>query len=392
MSRPRLTIGTYGEITTRRRPNGRVEARTRYRDWDGATRLVQASGESAAGAIHALKAKCVDRNLIAPSAGSLTPDSPFPALVDYWLEDIDLEDRLAPATRSLYERDMRTLVLPAFKDLTLREIGVARCDQFLKRLAKESYSKAKHARVALRLALALAVRHEVLLRNPIDHVARLHRDAHVPDSFTAEEVTAIRAAIAFWESGREISASKPGPKPDGQLGAIIELMLGTSARIGEVLAIRRRDVDLDVPSVRITGTIVSVKGEPTVRQDHPKTARSRRTVRLPSFAVEAAARRLKALNSIDPDALLFASREGTPLTTNNVRRQLRHVMGLAGIEGVTPHKFRRTVATAVNAGAGVELAAELLGHTDPAITIKHYIRRNESVDPTTARLLEQAFG
>jgi hypothetical protein len=30
-----------------------------------------------------------------------------------------------------------------------------------------------------------------------------------------------------------------GPKPDGQLGAIIEVMLGTSARIGEVLAIRR---------------------------------------------------------------------------------------------------------------------------------------------------------
>jgi hypothetical protein len=30
------------------------------------------------------------------------------------------------------------------------------------------------------------------------------------------------------------------PKPDGQLGAIVEVMLGTSARIGDVLAIRRR--------------------------------------------------------------------------------------------------------------------------------------------------------
>ena len=40
-----------------------------------------------------------------------------------------------------------------------------------------------------------------------------------------------------------------------------------------------------------------------------------------------------------PDALLFCSRGGTPLATNNVRRQLRHVMNLAGIEGVTPHKF-----------------------------------------------------
>ncbi len=388
MSRPRLTIGTYGEITTRRRPSGRIEARARYRDWDGATRLVQARGDTAAAATHALKAKCVDRNLIAPSAGSLTADSPFPDLVAYWLEDIDLEDRLATATRQLYERDMRTLVLPVFKDLTLREIGVARCDLFLKRLAKDSYSKAKHARVVLRLALALAVRHEVLLRNPVDHVARLHRDVRMPDAFTSEEITAIRGTIAYWEAGRDVS----GPKPDGQLGAIIELMLGTSARIGEVLAIRRRDIDLSVPSVRITGTIVSPKGEPTTRQDHPKTARSRRTIRLPGFAATAVQRRMKLLNTIDPDALLFCSREGTPLTTNNVRRQLRHVMNLAGIEGVTPHKFRRTVATAINESAGVELASQLLGHTDPAITIKHYIRRNETVDPTTAVLLEKAFG
>ena len=54
--------------------------------------------------------------------------------------------------------------------------------------------------------------------------------------------------------------------------------------------------------------------------------------------------------------------------TNNVRRQLRHVMDLAGITGVTPHMFRRSVATAINEHAGIELAAELLGHTDPKIT------------------------
>ena len=79
------------------------------------------------------------------------------------------------------------------------------------------------------------------------------------------------------------------------------------------------------------------------------------------------------------------------MTTNNVRRQLRHVMDLAGITGVTPHMFRRTVATAINEHAGVELAAELLGHTDPKITVQHYIRRSEMVNPATAELLDRAF-
>jgi len=66
-------------------------------------------------------------------------------------------------------------------------------------------------------------------------------------------------------------------------------------------------------------------------------------------------------------------------------------MDLAGIESVTPHKFRRTVATVINDAADVELAAELLGHTSSKITIQHYIRRNEMVNPVTADLLEQAF-
>ena len=105
------------------------------------------------------------------------------------------------------------------------------------------------------------MRHEVLPRNPMDHVSRLHRPASTPNALTPAKVNAIRTAIAYWEAGRSIS----GLKPDGQLGAIVEAMLGTSARIGEVLAIRRRDIDVTstTPSIRITGTIVSHRGEST---------------------------------------------------------------------------------------------------------------------------------
>jgi integrase len=96
-------------------------------------------------------------------------------------------------------------------------------------------------------------------------------------------------------------------------------------------------------------------------------------VALPSFTADAVRRRLATAASLDLDALLFQSRDGTPLTTTNVRRPLRHVLGGAGIVGVTPHMVRRTVATAVNANANIELAAELLDHTDTKITVQHYI-------------------
>lgn len=389
MGRPRLDIGTYGDVTYSTARTGTITARTRYRDWDGLRRLVQASGPTRKAAERALKAKLAERSLFQPPAGGLTPDSGFEELVAYWLDSLDLEEHLSRTTRQLYERNMRTLVTPVFRGLTLREIGVARCDNFVRQLAGQSYSRAKQARVVLRLAFGLAVRHEILPRNPMDGVARLRRPSHTPQALTPAEVNAIRAAIAHWEAGRSIS----GPKPDGQLGAIVEVMLGTSARIGEVLAIRRQDIDIAgaPPSIRIAGTVVSRRGEPTTRQDHPKTAKSRRAVALPSFTAEAVRKRLARLHDASPDALLFCSREGTPLTTNNVRRQLRDVLRIAGIAGVTLHMFRRTVATVVNAQAGVDLAAELLGHTDPRITIQHYIRRSEMVNPATAELLERAL-
>ncbi|WP_419818764.1 hypothetical protein [Glaciibacter flavus] len=63
MSRPRLSIGTFGDITTRTLPSGQVEARTRYRDWDGKSRLVQITAATTKAAEHELKAKLVERNL-----------------------------------------------------------------------------------------------------------------------------------------------------------------------------------------------------------------------------------------------------------------------------------------------------------------------------------------
>jgi integrase len=167
-------------------------------------------------------------------------------------------------------------------------------------------------------------------------------------------------------------------------------MLGTSARIGEVLAIRKCDVDVTVSpaTVRICGTIVSPAGKPTHRQPHPKTAKSTRTVSVPSFTAEVLRQRLVVVAKEDPEHLIFFSRNHTPLTTNNVRRRLRNILAEVGITGVTPHSFRRTVATVIDRAGGAELAAEMLGHTSSEITKQHYIEPDEKVNPVTAEILE----
>lgn len=62
---------------------------------------------------------------------------------------------------------------------------------------------------------------------------------------------------------------------------------------------------------------------------------------------------------------------------------------MVDIVGVSPHMFRRTVATAVNENGTVDLPAKLLGHTDLRITMNRprfdavsFRVRKEDVDDT----------
>lgn len=387
MARPRTDVGTYGQFTYITAHNGKVKARVRFRDDDGQLRLVQATGDTRTAAERALKKKLTRRDNLSAGSRDLSADSTFGRLVEVWLADLDLTGRLAVSTRGLYERNMRQLVMPAFEHLLLREITVRKVDQFIKALAaNKSYSMAKQARTVLSLALGLAVRYDALRENPVRSIAVLHRPPSQAMALTSAQVDAIRAAVRSWRRGTGLS----GPKPDGQLEAIIEVMLGTSGRIGEVLAIRKCDVDVTVTParVRICGTIISPTGKPTYRQAHPKTEKSTRVVSVPSFTAEVIRQRLVVLADEPEDHLLFFSRNHTPLTTNNVRRRLRAILEEAGMEGVTPHAFRRTVATVLDRASGADLAADMLGHTSSKITKQHYIEPDETVNPVTAEILE----
>ena len=283
--------------------------------------------------------------------GELTGSSSFKHLVELWLEDLDLEGKVAESTRALYERNMEKLVLPVFANYTLREISVRKVDQFLKKLAStKSYSTAKQARTVLSLAFGLAVRYDAIRENPVRDAARLHKPPFQTMSLTLEQVEAIRHATRNWRRGPGV----PGPPPDGQLEQIIETMLGTSARIGEGLAIRRCDRRCD--------------GVPGDRADLRHHRVARRQAHLPSAVpkdAEVDARRVGAeIRGRDHSgaaccrrpgrsrtSVVLHARRNSP-TTNNIRRRLRAVLSDTGIEGVTQHAFPCTVATVLDRANG----------------------------------------
>lgn len=387
--RPRLPIGTFGEITATQVAAGRYRAATRFRDWDGQTRQVTASGSSANAAKNALKKVLAGRMRVGGAGDGLTPDSPFSDLADAWLDDLRVDPSRSDGTKEVYERELTSLVLPTFQHFTIREVTVGRVEHFLKTQHAKSYARAKHSRTILSMILAFAVRREIIARNPVKETSRLKKPKRVPKALTADQIRAIRVAARDWRT----EPGRLGPRPDGQVRDVIELMLGSLTRIGETLALRKCDVDMTVepPTVHVCGTIVVRKGAGVLRQSKPKTDESNRVVAIPAFAAAVVRRRLALIPADDPEHLLFYTRKGTPLAPHNVRRSFREILKRAGLQGleISPHAFRRTGATLLTNELGIETAADVLGHSSTKTTKDHYAEPDRSVNPIPAAVLER---
>jgi integrase len=169
---------------------------------------------------------------------------------------------------------------------------------------------------------------------------------------------------------------------------IVDTMLGTGVRIGECLAPREEDLDLDaeVPTLTVTGTVVRANSQ-LIRQPKPKSGSSRRTITLPDFVVTALREALELGLDGGEDGLVFPSTRGTSRSPGRVRDQLREARGGTGVN-VTPHDFRRTVATQVARGTTLAHATALLGHADEATTARHYVQRIH-VAPDVRAIIDQ---
>jgi integrase len=387
--RPRLPVSTFGSIKTIEVGRGRFRATSRFRDWDGQTRKVTAMGTSRNAATAALKEILAKRTHSGDTTDSLNAGSPFTVLAEAWLEDLKLDMDRADSTKDIYERELRGLVLPTFEHFTVREVTVSRIERFLKEQRAKSYTRAKHSRTILSMVLGFAVRREIIARNPVKDTSRMKKPPHTPKALTLEQISAIRGAAR----DRRMAEGTLGPRPDGQVRDLIEVMLGTATRIGEALALRKCDVDMasDPPRVNVSGTVIVRTGAGVYRQQHPKTHESNRVVAVPAFAAEVIRNRLALIAGEDPEHLLFFSRNGTPLGPHNVRRTFREILKLAGLEGmeISPHAFRRTGATLLANELGIQAAADVLGHTSTSTTKAHYAEPDRRLKAQPAIVLQK---
>ncbi|MFV0286246.1 MAG: tyrosine-type recombinase/integrase [Demequina sp.] len=283
-------------------------------------------------------------------------------LAAFWLKTEVEGSDLAANTKKRYTDIVTKRITPGIGGLLVREATVARMAAYISTVAAESASTANLCRSVLVGMFNVAVRHDARAANPMREIAAIPAPVTEVRALTQADVLALR---------RDLAGDKQANRAD--LPAVVDVMLATGCRVGEALALRWQDLDLDAKTVRITGTIVRDQKLGLVRQDKTK-GRKPRTLRLPGAV---AARLLE--RSVDglpggPLDLVFPTANLTPREVSTVMKQWRDFRGRhPRWAWVTTHVFRKSVATAIEHADGVDAAAKVLGHSSPRTTAKHYV-------------------
>lgn len=337
--------------------DGAYRARARIRDKDGVGREVAATGTTVAAAERALREKLVDR--APPTEQAITAETTIAGLAALWPTYLRDEDRIETTTINEYERVLTKVVIPELGGLRLREVTTSRLDLFLVPSARNALQPSIQGEGGDGgdAGFGGASRRPHGEPGPAD-VAGATGEIRDP-SLTLEDLEVICQSVRLWTAKQ-----RPGPKASSDMADIVDLMLATGARIGEILALRWVDVVLDAPQAHLTiiGAIKTEPGTDTYRKASPKSDSSVRTVALPDFAVALLQRRRRARLETPTDAV-FPTRNGTWQQDTNVERRWREIRKDTGLEWVTPHTFRKTVATLIAERVDAETASQQLGHS-----------------------------
>ena len=255
------------------------------------------------------------------------------------------------ASQQHYEYIIETHLLPTFGNIQLRLISRESIQALLaSKLRDLSWRTVKHIRTTLGTILGAAEFWGYIEDNPV-------RKTRLPRRGLQPEKTVLSPEQLY-------SLLQGLPEPSKSL---VWLLVLTGLRIGELLALRWRDIDLIAGLLRVSRTLYEG------HFDEPKTRSSNRTVPLSAKGVEILSSMRPKV--VDPDGLVFRTKKGTPLCRRNLtNRQLVPVCEELKIPKIRWHSLRHANATLLDAvGTPLGTVQSLLGHASPEITRGIYL-------------------
>ena len=163
-------------------------------------------------------------------------------------------------------------------------------------------------------------------------------------------------------------------EPDALRRLVLELLLQTGLRVGELCALE-------------ADAVMQLDGGFWLRVPVGKLHNDRYVPLLPGLVALLEA---WCAGHDDDGTGLLLTRDGRPLNRHSVTRMVNRVARRAGIGHVHPHQLRHTLATqAVNRGMRLEAIAVLLGHRTLRMTIRYARIANRTVAEEYAAVSER---
>ena len=282
-----------------------------------------------------------------------------------WLRFIEEDRARKPSTLNDYRSALKAHLLPAFGTQPLESITPEQIDQWRRGLTGLSNRSKNKLLIQLHGIFRRAQMVWGLHANPLarveKHPMRASGDIRV---FSPEEVWALVRAAA-----------------SEQDGAIFLTAAFTGLRMGELLALRWRDVDFAGATIRVRGSYAA--GHLTT----PKSGKVRAVPMAPDIA-SALAQLGRRENWIGDDDLVFAGELGAYLDGSALRRRYKEALSRAGLRPLRFHDLRHTFGTRMIAKADIRRVQEWMGHADIQTTMRylHYAPHTED-----AALVAEAF-
>ncbi len=238
--------------------------------------------------------------------------------LDRWLDTI--RGALAPNTVRRHEELARIHIKPALGKAKLSKLDPLRVQSFYRSKLDEGLSAATVVKIHSTLSKALkqAVRWRLIPMNVCESVT--------PPRIARTEISPLDA--------RQMKALLKAAE-ETNLHALWALLATTGLRIGEALALRWNDLDLEARTLRVNRTVF----RNVVSQ--PKTKSSRRTIRLSGLAIGALRQHPRTAE------LVFCTGSGRPINPSNLRnRSWKRLLECAGLPPHTRlHDIRHSAAT-----------------------------------------------
>jgi integrase len=286
-----------------------------------------------------------------------------------WLEHTQKQS-VRPRTYERYEEMVRLHILPVLGRHKLQSLSAQHVQAFYAKKLQEGLSAMTVMSLhnLLHKALETAVKWNLVAKNVCNVVSPPRRQRFEVTPLTLEQIQKLLAAV---EGHR--------------LEALFKLAIATGMRRGELLGLKWQDIDLARGTLqvrRILSRIPSILGGKGYEEAEPKTQKSRRTILIAPFALQAlkehALRQLeekkKAGTSWQEHDYVFSTSRGTHLNpTRDVLDQLKALLKKADLPAIRFHDLRHSAATLLlSLGVHPKVVQEILGHSQITMTMDIY--------------------